>query len=142
MKRILIVGAALTALALPAAAQAARTNQFGKLIGEPGATMKFKESNSADGHTVTAFTVRDFELGCSGGSLGLIKVAKLTGSISVSPGGSFRARDDNGRTVFNVKGQINRNKSFGTFRYSGRVETTTGSTRSCDTGKITWVTRP
>ena len=89
--------------------------------------MKFKESNSADGHTVTAFTVRDFELGCSGGSLGLIKVAKLTGSISVSPGGSFRARDDNGRTVFNVKGQINRNKSFGTFRYSGRVETTTGS---------------
>ena len=69
-------------------------------------------------------------------------VEPATGSISVSPGGSFRARDDNGRTVFNVKGQINRNKSFGTFRYSGRVETTTGSTRSCDTGKITWVTRP
>ena len=142
MKRILIVGAALTALALPAAAQAARTNHFGKLIGEPGATMKFKESNSADGHTVTAFTVRDFELGCSGGSLGLIKVAKLTGSISVSPGGSFRARDDNGVTVFKVKGQINRNKSTGTFRYYGAIEADDGATHNCNSGRLSWVTRP
>jgi hypothetical protein len=44
--------------------------------------------------------------------------------------------------VFKVKGQINRNKATGTFRYFGDIESDDGVTRSCDTGKLSWVTRP
>ena len=71
-----------------------------------------------------------------------LKIAKLSGKIKVSSSGAFKARDDNGVTVFKVKGQINRNKSTGTFRYYGAIEADDGATHNCNSGRLSWVTRP
>jgi hypothetical protein len=138
----MMIGVAVAALALPALAHAVRTTHVGQLSGVPGSTVKFKVSTKGDASSVTKFVVRDFELRCSGGEAGTINVAKLSGTIPVSASGAFKAKDDNGSTVFKVKGQIDRNKSFGTFRFSGEVETDGGSTASCDSGKLSWKTRP
>jgi len=143
MKRNLAIGAALVAIAIPAAAFGqARVNHAGHLVGSGSSAVKFKESVGASGSTVTKFVVRDFELSCSDGVAGTIKVAKLLGKIKVSDSGAFKARDDNGVTVFKVRGQINRNKSTGTFRYYGDIEADDGATHSCNSGKLGWITRP
>ena len=71
---------------------------------------------------MTSFAVKNFEVACSDGVAGTLKIAKLSGKIKVSSSGAFKARDDNGVTVFKVKGQINRNKSTGTFRYYGAID--------------------
>ena len=44
--------------------------------------------------------------------------------------------------MFKVTGQINRNKSFGSFRYFGEIKGADGVARHCDSGKLAWVTRP
>lgn len=143
MKRTMAIGVALAAIAIPAAAFGqARVNHFGHLVGSGDSLVKFKESVGSSGTNVTKFTVRDFEVACSDGVFGSIKVAKLSGSIKVSAGGGFKARDNDGTTIFKVKGHIGRNKSTGTFRYSGDIKADDGATHSCDTGKLTWVTRP
>jgi hypothetical protein len=144
MKRILTMATCAAALALPAlaGAEAARTTHFGHLTGAKDSQVKFKESLTSDGRAVTAFAVRDFTVACKGGNAGLLKVAKLAGSIKVSAGGGFKAKDDNGETVFRVKGNINRNKSVGSFRYSGQIESEDGTVRACDSGKLGWITRP
>jgi hypothetical protein len=142
MKRIGITCAAVAAIALPATAMAANTNHFGHLLGAKGSAVKFKERLSAEGSTVTSFAVRDFEVACDGGTIGLLRVAKLKGDVDVSATGGFKVTDDNGETVFKVKGQIRRNKAFGTFRYFGAIEGTDGVARDCDSGRLAWVTRP
>jgi hypothetical protein len=142
MKGIGITFVVAAALALPAAAQGAIANHFGHLLDVPGSAVKFKERSNAGGSTVTSFAVRDFEVGCDDGTVGLMRVAKLKGNIDVSATGGFKATDDNGETVFKVKGQIRRNKAFGTFRYFGAIEGTDGVERDCDSGRLTWVTRP
>ena len=140
MKRILIIVTA-AALVAPALGQAARANHLGQLVGVPGSQVKFKESSGGEGRAVTSFAVRNFDLACDGGTIAELRVAKLSGTIEVSDRGAFRAKDDNGETVFKVKGQIKRNKSVGVFRYYGDV-VVDGVKRACDTGKRTWVTRP
>lgn len=142
MKRILTGAAVSAALLAPAIADAARTNHTGKLIGVPGSSVKFKESLNASGHRVTSFAVRDFEMDCEGDIVGFIDRTRLAGDIDVSPRGGFKVADDNGETVFKVKGQINRNKSFGTFRYFGEIPVSGGGTAECDSGRLDWVTRP
>lgn len=144
MKRILIMGGLTTALAIAAIApaQAARTTHVGKLVGVPGSQVKFKEAVADDGSTVTSFAVRNFTVACDDGTEGILKVAKLTGSVEVSAAGAFKVSDDNGETVFKVSGAINRNKSFGRFRYFGEIAGSDGSTHSCDSGRLAWVTRP
>jgi hypothetical protein len=144
MKRILTIAASTAALAIPALAvgQTARDNHFGHLVGAKSSAVKFKEALAGGTRAVTSFAVRDFEVGCDGGFVGLLKVAKLQGTVDVSAGGSFKVADDNGKTVFKVNGQINRNKSFGTFRYFGQIPAEDGVTRDCDSGKLGWITRP
>ena len=44
--------------------------------------------------------------------------------------------------MFKAFGAINRNKSIGRFRYSGRIEGEDGVTRRCDSGRLSWITRP
>src|SRR5688500_14116855 len=108
MKGIGITIAAVAALALPATAIAANADHAGHLLGAPGSAVKFKEHLDADGSTVTSFAVRTFEVACDDGTVGALKVAKLKGNVDVSDSGAFKVRDDNGDTVFKVKGQINR----------------------------------
>ena len=143
MKRRMVIGVALAAIAIPAAAFGqARVNHVGHLVGVGGSSVKFKESVGESGSTVTKFTVRNFDVSCSDDVAGSLKVAKLAGEVQVSKSGSFKAKDDNGKTVFKVKGQIGRNKSTGTFRFSGEIQGEDGVTHSCDSGKLGWVTRP
>jgi hypothetical protein len=144
MKRILIMAMTTAALGIPALAvgQTARDTHFGHLAGAKSSPVKFKEGLAGGTRSVTSFAVRNFEVGCEGGFVGLLKVTKLQGSVNVSDAGKFKVTDDNGKTVFKVKGQINRNKSFGTFRYFGRIPAEDGVTRDCDTGKLGWITRP
>ena len=145
MKRMMAVGAALAVIAIPAAAfgQKARTTHFGHLVGSGGSSVKFKDSTNGSGaRTVTSFAVKNFEVACSDGVAGTLKIAKLSGEIKVSSSGAFKARDDNGITVFKVRGQINRNKSTGTFRYYGAIEADDGATHNCNSGRLSWVTRP
>ena len=144
MKRMMFAAAAVAVLALAATAlaQTVRITHFGHLVGAPGSGVKFKESGDGDSRNVTSFAVHDFELACDDGTLGTINRTKLSGVIEVSASGAFKARDDNGTTVFKVKGQINRNKSSGTFRYSGQIEGTDGIPRACDSGRFGWITRP
>lgn len=145
MKRMMAVGAALAVIAIPAAAfgQKARTTHLGHLVGSGGSSVKFKDSTNGSGaRTVTSFAVKNFEVACSDGVAGTLKIAKLSGKIKVSSSGAFKARDDNGITVFKVRGQINRNKSTGTFRYYGAIEANDGATHNCNSGKLSWVTRP
>jgi hypothetical protein len=142
MKRMLTGAAVSAALLAPAIADAARSTHTGKLIGVPGSSVKFKESTGASGHRVTSFAVRDFEMDCEGDIVGIINRTKLAGDIDVSATGGFKATDDDGETTFKVKGQIRRNKSFGTFRYFGEIPVEGGGTADCDSGRLTWVTRP
>ena len=145
MRRMMAVGTALAVIAIPAAAfgQSARTNHFGHLVGSGSSSVKFKDLTTGSGaRTVTSFAVKNFELACSDGVAGTIKIAKLSGKIEVSSSGAFKARDDNGVTLFKIRGQINRNKSTGTFRYAGAIEADDGATHNCNTGKVNWVTRP
>lgn len=145
MRRMMAVGAALAVIAVPAAAfgQKARTTHFGHLVGSGGSVVKFKDSTNGNGaRSVTSFAVKNFDVACSDGIAGSLKIAKLSGKIKVSSSGAFKARDNNGVTVFKVKGQINRNKSTGTFRYSGAIQANDGATHNCDSGKLSWVTRP
>ena len=91
---------------------------------------------------MTSFSVRNFTVDCDDGTEGILKVAKLTGSVEVSDAGAFKVADDNGETVFKVSGAINRNKAFGRFRYFGEIAGDDGLTHSCDSGRLAWVTRP
>lgn len=145
MKRILISTIAAVALAVPAIAagqpQLGQTTHVGHLLGASSSQVKFKQRITHPG-SVTSFVVRDFEVECDNGVAGSLKVAKLLGSIEVSDSGAFKARNDNGETVFKVKGQIKRNKSTGTFRYFGQVSADDGVTRACNSGRLGWVTRP
>ena len=143
MRRSIGVAVAVAAIAIPAAALAStvRVTHFGHVVGASGSSVKLKESESGDSRSVKSFAVRNFPLACDGSPASL-GVAKLKGKLDVSKSGAFKARNDNGQTVFKVRGQINRNKAYGTFRYSGSVTRTDGTTVSCDSGKLSWVTRP
>ncbi len=57
-------------------------------------------------------------------------------------GNNFRAKDDNGQTVYKVSGHIGANKAFGKFRLTGKIEGTDGVVRECDSGSLGWVARP
>jgi hypothetical protein len=145
MKRILISTIASMALAVPAIAVGApvagQTTHVGHLVGASSSQVKFKQRITDPG-SVTSFVVRNFGVACDGGVAGTLRVAKLLGSIEISDAGTFKARNDNGQTVFKVQGEIKRNKAFGTFRYFGQVVADDGVTRACNSGRLGWVTRP
>jgi len=69
--------------------------------------------------------------------------AKLIGEIPVGQGGGFSERDDNGATVFKVRGKVGLSggRAKGTFRYRGAVEVNGSVATNCDSGRLQWKAR-
>jgi hypothetical protein len=143
MKPKLTVALTLFALAIPVAiAQGApRSTYIGHLAGSPDSTVKLKEAFGDLERAVKVFSVREVPIECRGDVTAVVGRTKLKGSIPVDKDGDFGARDDNGKTLFKVRGHIGRNKATGSFRYSGKISDQNGDVLTCDSGKQTWVAR-
>jgi hypothetical protein len=141
MKRILVCAAVAAALAIPAGALGAQAVFFGALDDQPDASVKVKTGTNDGGSFVRLFTVRSYEVSCAGGETAVVKRSSLSGQIPIGSRRTFHARDDDGQTVFNVRGRIGRNKAQGSFRLSGQAPITTEETADCDSGRQTWTAR-
>ena len=142
MKATLISLVVAVALAIPATALGAKSVLFGSLDDQPDSTMKLKV-HSADGSgavTVKAITFKNFTVSCDGGLTATMRKSKLAGSIPVGKRGGFKQVDDNGKTVFKIRGELNEDldDAEGTFRFSGSLEAEDGATHECDTGRLSW----
>ena len=138
VRNLLVSVAAMAALLIPAVALAATPQQLytGDLDSAGDATVKLK-TGATNGYRVKAFGARDFAVTCENND-GTIKRAAIKGRIPVGNRGRFHARDDNGDTVLNVRGEIDGRKAEGTFRFSGSVATAEGATHDCDSGQLKW----
>lgn len=149
MKRRIAFAAAACTLAVPAIAfgQTFAGIYDGHLEGasDSSVRLKFTGASDPDGTTdvrVRTFVVRDFVVECTDGVVATLDHAKLKGQVLVGNGNNFRAKDDNGRTVYKVSGHIGVNKAFGKFRLSGKIVGTDDVVRECDSGSHAWVARP
>jgi hypothetical protein len=142
MKRTVICAALVAALAIPAAALAAKQTFFGKVKDQPDATVKLRTANDGDGEPVVrSFTVKNFVLDCAAGPAVLQK-GRLSGAIPIGNRGGFAAVDDNGDTTFKVRGRIDGRKAKGTWRYFGDVPSGDGSVdENCDSRRQEWKAR-
>ncbi len=149
MKRTVALGAlgaalAVSAVALGAGLTAPR-HYAGSLKGEPGSVLRLSIGPGVNGGAATVRSVRvgNFDVACRRGVTVPLARARLTGEIPVGNGGGFRERDDNGQTVFKVRGRIGlpNDRAEGTFRYSGSIEDADGVARQCDSGRFTWTAR-
>jgi hypothetical protein len=137
--RNLCVGvAAVAALSIPAAALAATPQQLftGEFEASSDSSVKLK-TGATNGYRVKAFGAHHFEVSCEGDD-GFIKRAAIKGRIPIGGQGRFHARDDNGDTVLNVRGEVNGRKAEGVFHFSGKLESADGSTHDCDSGRLEW----
>lgn len=137
--KTLFVGVALVAALLGAAAVQAATGQQvfrGEFEGQADSLVKLK-TGANNGFRVKAFGAHDFAIDC-GAEDGIISRASLKGVIPIGNRGRFHARDDNGETVLNVRGEIDGRKAEGVFRFSGEVEDQDGNSQDCDSGRIEW----
>ena len=136
--QIAAVTSALAALALAAAGEAATGQQVfaGEIEDQPDATVRMK-TGATNELRVKVFTARDFSVDCDGAD-GSVRRATLKGTISVGNEGRFHARDDNGKTVLNVRGEIDGRKAEGVFRFSGKLDVESGGARECDSGRLHW----
>lgn len=143
MKSKLTIAMLAIALAIPALAlaQVARAIYRGHIVGAPESSVKLKEVFGDLEQAVKVFSVRQVGVDCEGDVTAVVGRTKLVGSITVDKDGDFNARNDNGKTVFKVRGHIGRNKATGTFRYSGKIKDQNGSRLDCDSGKLDWVAR-
>jgi len=134
-------GAAVAALVIPTSVLAATPQEVfrGDLESAAGGSVKLK-TGATNGYRVKAFSARDFAVDCEGTD-GTINRATIKGRIPIGGKGGFHARDDNGETVINLHGEIDGRRAEGTFRFAGEVETTTGSTHECDSGRLEWEAR-
>lgn len=149
MKRSIALGALAATLMISAGALGAggiaSQHYSGSLQGEPGSAIKLGIGPGENGAaaTITSVRVGNFDVACGDEVTVPLAKAKLTGAIPVGNGGGFRERNDNGRTVFKVRGRIDLadDKAKGTFRYSGSIEDSGGVARQCDSGRFTWTAR-
>jgi hypothetical protein len=148
MKRTLVLaaGAALvTAIGAVSAHALPQQVYRGQLNGVTGSAVKLRldPSETGDPDIVRSFTVRYFDVSCRGGALVTMRRAKLIGEIPVGRGGGFSERDDNGETVFKVRGKVGLagTRAKGTFRYQGAVEVDGGVATNCDSGRLQWKAR-
>jgi hypothetical protein len=93
-----------------------------------------------NGFRLRVFGAHDFTIDC-GAADGIIKRASIKGQIPIGNRGGFHARDDNGQTVINIRGEIDGRKASGVFRFSGEVENQDGDTQDCDSGRLEWSAR-
>jgi hypothetical protein len=148
MKRILVLAMLATLVAATGAfaARGGGQEQYrGWLPGVQGSLVKLKV-DPADANSngiVRSFAVRYFDATCAGGATVTLRRARLRGEIPVGHGGGFGERDDNGATVFKVRGKLGltNGKARGTFRYFGSIETPNGVARNCDSGRLRWKAR-
>jgi hypothetical protein len=87
-----------------------------------------------------SFTVKQFEMDCDDGP-GIFGKAKLSGDVPIGNRGGINVRDDNGDTVFRVRGEVDGNRAAGTFRYFGTVPENDGTTSECDSRRQEWSAR-
>ena len=137
--KYLYIGAAVgAALVIPAAVSAATPQQLftGGVESTEAASVKIK-TGATNGYRVKAFGVRDFAVSCEGDD-GTIKRAAVRGRIPIGDRGRFHARNDNGDTVLNVRGEIDGRNADGVFRFSGELEDADGDSHECDSGRLDW----
>lgn len=137
--KILSVGAVLVTALLGAAAVQAATEQqlfLGQLDDQPDASVRLK-TGATNGYRVKVFGAHDFSVDCDNGA-GTIKRATLKGRIPIGDRGRFHTRDDNGRTVLNVRGEIKGRNAEGVFRFSGKIDDQNGGSQECDSGRLEW----
>ena len=140
MKHLLPIAIA-GALAIPTvAAGAVNSPLYGSLDDQPGSTVKIRSATKDGETTVKSVAFRQFEVPCDGGRVAILKRSKLTGSIAVGNKRGFRERNDNGETVFKIRGKFKRgfDRATGTFRYFGSIRAEDGVVRDCDSGKMSW----
>jgi hypothetical protein len=145
MKRTLVLAAcALLVAAIGTVAAQALTQRVyeGQLRGVIGSAVKLRLDPDERGGTdiVRSFTARYFDVVCAGGGTLTMRRAKLIGEVPVGRGGGFSVRDDNGATVFRVRGKIGLRggRAKGTFRYFGSIEIDGSVTTGCDSGRLRW----
>jgi hypothetical protein len=141
--KTLFVGAALAAALLAATAVQAATSQQvfrGGFDGQPDSSLKLKTGGAADNYRVKVFGAHEFTIDCDGTD-GIVSRASIKGAIPIGDRGGFHARDDNGETVLNVKGEIDGRKASGIFRFSGEIDDQDGHAQDCDSGRMEWTAR-
>lgn len=140
----LFVGAALgAALVVPAAVVAATPQQLfvGAFDGQADSSVKVK-TGATNGYRVKVFGAHDFAVTCEGSpDAGMVKRASVKGRIPIGQRGGFHARDDNGDTVLNLRGEIDGRKASGVFRFSGEITDQDGDAQDCDSGRVDWSAR-
>ena len=138
VRNLCVGGAALAALVIPAGVFAATPQQVftGGIESAEDASVKLK-TGATNGYRVKAFGAHDFAVDCEG-TAGTIKRASIKGRIPIGARGRFHARDDNGETVLNVRGEIDGRRAEGLFRFSGEVEEADGGSEECDSGRLEW----
>jgi hypothetical protein len=140
--KYLYLGAAVGAvLVIPAAVSAATPQQLftGGLESTDDSSVKIK-TGATNGYRVKAFGARDFAVTCEGAD-GTVKRAAIRGRIPIGDRGRFHARDNNGETVLNVRGDIDGRDAEGVFRFSGELQTADGDSHECDSGRLDWEAR-
>ncbi len=140
--KTLCVGGALAAtLFVAAAGQAAAGQQLfeGDLEGQPDAYVRMK-TGATNGYSLRVFGAHDFTVDC-GDDDGLIRRAAIKGKIPIGDRGRFHVRDATGKTVFNVRGEVEGRQAEGIFRFSGKMEVAGGDAQKCDSGQLEWEAR-
>jgi hypothetical protein len=141
VRNLCVGGAALAALVIPTSVLAATSQQVfrGDLESTEDGSVKLK-TGATNSYRVKAFSARNFAVDCEGTD-GTINRATIKGRIPIGGQDRFHARDDNGETVVNVRGEIDGRRVEGTFRFAGEVETASGTTHECDSGRLEWEAR-
>ena len=140
MKRTLIAALVLFGL-VPAAiagAQVAHTNYIGSFDDLPGSEVKVKVAERDGKLRLKVFTAKTFPVSCDGGVDAEMAKASLRGTVPIGREGGFRAKDDNGSTVFRIVGTLSDGEISGKFRFFGEMDTA-GGVRDCNSGKLFFV---
>lgn len=145
MKRALVLGGLTAVLSIPALAsgQVAFDRYVGDFDDQPASKIKIDVSFSDGEGTISQIKAKRFPLVCDGDG-GVARhegSATLRGSVKVRESGSFKVADDNGHTTFKARGNVRRNKTFGTFHFFGALDDSAGDSRKCDSGRLFFVAR-
>ena len=141
---LLAATAMVATVAAASTADAATEAYLGGIESESRAHVKLRVAIAADETmTVRSFAVKGLKIDCKGDSKLILTRARLSGEIPVGDSGRFKVRDDNGETIFSLRGEIGtvNERAKGRFRYKGDFATGGGGRAECDSGKLRWHAR-
>lgn len=142
MKRILILGALASLVAVPsAAARSAGTLYSGALRGVPDSEALLKVLQRDGEPVVSRFAAKSFDVTCDDGTVVHLRRAALKGTVEIGNRGGFVEKNDNGATVFKLRGKLDGSRAEGSFHYFGEIADANGVTRDCDSGRLEWKAR-